>query len=891
MNPGEPVFASGRARIRAFRRGAAAGCLALWAGAAAAAEVRDPHGVAVVIGNRDYGESGLPDVDYALRDARAFARYARDVLGFAGENVLVLENATERDMRDALGDPDEPAEERLSDLFFTLDPEGRSDLAVFYSGHGAPGLDDEKGYLLPVDAPARDAQRDGYPIAALYDTLAARLGAARRSPRSVRVYLDACFSGLAPGGSLFPGTSALVPVPMLPEGVAEGMTVLSAGGPRELAHWDREARHGVFTRHLLDALYGGADGDGDGAVTAAEALLYLDTSMSAAVWRAVRGKQRARLLPPLAGPGDPGAVLSAAPPGGWTPRPEVGTAPGGGAAGPDPAPPPPPPDEAAEETALGLSFADRAAVQAGLESLVGSVGHADGVFGPRTRAALRRWQEGRGLEPTGYLTRDQADALAAAGRAATAAADRAREERERAERERDAPDPAPPPPPPPPDAAAVERGLELALADRVAVQAGLESLVGSADRADGVFGARTRAALRRWQEDRGVPSTGYLTRDQAEALAAAGRATMARDDAAFAAARSADTAAAFDGYLSSHPSGRHAEDARRLRAAAARDDAAFAAARSADTAAAFDGYLTAFPSGRHTAEARRLRAAAAERIDAGDVFRDCPHCPEMAAIPGGSFAMGSPRSEAYRDDDESPVGRVAIRSPFAVGVHEVTRGEFARFVQATDRAMGEFCLKDEYSSYRNRDWLRPGFAQEDSHPVVCVSWDDAQAYAAWLSAETGEDYRLLSESEWEYAARAGTATARYWGESAAGQCDHANGAADEAYLIRWRHEDCEDGYEETAPVGSFSPNAFGLRDMLGNVSEWVADCRHENYADAPSDGGAWLSARGGDCSKRGHRGGSWRSASWGLRAADRSWSRAGVRFAYTGFRVARTLSP
>lgn len=275
-----------------------------WAGAALAEDARDPHGVAVVIGNRAYEERGVSDVAHAARDAQAFARYAREVLGFADENVLVLEDAKRREMLDALGDPKDPPEQRTSDLLYALDPRGRSDVVVFYSGHGAPGVKDRQGYLLPVDVRARDAQDDGYPIAALYDTLAARLGAARRKARSVRVFLDACFSGRTPGGPLFAGASPAYSAEALPEGVVEGMTVLSAGGPEEMAHWDEDARHGMFTRHLLDALYGGADENEDGKVTASEAWFYLEEFMSPAVWRRWRARQHAQLLPPLApGPG------------------------------------------------------------------------------------------------------------------------------------------------------------------------------------------------------------------------------------------------------------------------------------------------------------------------------------------------------------------------------------------------------------------------------------------------------------------------------------------------------------------------------------------------------------------------------------------------------------
>ena len=225
--------------------------------------------------------------------------------------------------------------------------------------------------------------------------------------------------------------------------------------------------------------------------------------------------------------------------------------------------------------------------------------------------------------------------------------------------------------------------------------------------------------------------------------------------------------------------------------------------------------------------------------------------------------MGSPESEAGRDDDEGPRHRVRIAKRFAVGRYEVTRGEFGRFVRETEHSTGNACWTYEGGEWEERSglsWRNPGFTQADGHPVVCVSWEDAQAYVRWLSRKTGERYRLLSESEWEYVARGGTRTSRYWGDGESGQCSHANGA-DRALKRRgdwkWEIVSCDDGHSHTAPMGSFSANAFGLHDVMGNVWEWVEDCWHESYAGAPADGGAWTV--GGDCERRVLRGGSWYS--------------------------------
>ena len=244
----------------------------------------------------------------------------------------------------------------------------------------------------------------------------------------------------------------------------------------------------------------------------------------------------------------------------------------------------------------------------------------------------------------------------------------------------------------------------------------------------------------------------------------------------------------------------------------------------------------------------------------GKTFQDCPACPEMVVVPAGSFMMGSPRSEEGRDDDEGPVHRVTIPAPFAVGVYEVTFEEWDACVR------GGGC-----GGYRPDDegWGR------GRRPAINVSWEDAQAYVDWLSRKTGESYRLLSGSEWEYAARAGTTTRHHWGDDIGR--NRANCYDDY----------CGDSWAYTAPVGSFGANDFGLHDVHGNVWEWVEDCWNGNYLGAPSDGSAWLS---GDCSRRVLRGGSWDDVPWHIRAANRIRNDTGIRYYFFGFRVARTLT-
>lgn len=272
----------------------------------------------------------------------------------------------------------------------------------------------------------------------------------------------------------------------------------------------------------------------------------------------------------------------------------------------------------------------------------------------------------------------------------------------------------------------------------------------------------------------------------------------------------------------------------------------------------------------------------------GHVFQDCLDCPKLIVVPPGRFDMGSPDSETGRDSDEGPVHQVTIGYRLAVGVYEVTRAEFGRFVSATNRVMGSSCStwwSGRWWKKSGNSWQNPGFLQAEDHPVVCVSWNDANAYARWLSQETGERYRLLSESEWEYVARAGTRAARFWDESDSDQCDYANGA-DASTDLRWR-AGCNDGFAETSPVGSYESNVFGLHDVLGNVWEWVEDCWNETYSGAPSTGRAW---QRGDCDLRVVRGGSWDYRPQGLRFANRYGDAAGLRGNIYGFRVVRMLA-
>jgi formylglycine-generating enzyme required for sulfatase activity len=280
----------------------------------------------------------------------------------------------------------------------------------------------------------------------------------------------------------------------------------------------------------------------------------------------------------------------------------------------------------------------------------------------------------------------------------------------------------------------------------------------------------------------------------------------------------------------------------------------------------------------------------------GSTFSDCSVCPEMTVIPAGSFRMGSPHDEADRDEDEGPVRTVTIAEPFAIGSYEVTRRQFAAFVDETGHRGRTGCLiwsGSELAYTDSNSWLDPGYEVGDDHPIVCVSWWDAVAYADWLTEKTGHRYRLPSEAEWEYAARGGTQTAySFPGGGPDEVCSYGNvsdlGAR--ADVPQWNAVNCNDGVGlGTAPVGSYLPNGFGLYDTIGNVWEWQADCYRDNFTGAPVDGSAW--GHGGNCNAVLDRGGGFSNIFPGhLRAANRSRAPSPHVAVYSlGFRLVREL--
>jgi formylglycine-generating enzyme required for sulfatase activity len=247
----------------------------------------------------------------------------------------------------------------------------------------------------------------------------------------------------------------------------------------------------------------------------------------------------------------------------------------------------------------------------------------------------------------------------------------------------------------------------------------------------------------------------------------------------------------------------------------------------------------------------------AMELAAGQVHSDGGGLPQLVVVPAGRFLLGSPEAEPGHEDCESPQREIAIARPFALGRTAVTFAEWDAYAVET----GDVSPADE-------GWGR------DDRPVVNVSWHDAQRYVAWLRKCTGQAYRLPSEAEWEYAARAGTTTAYHWGDMIGTGNANCVGSG------------CGFGGRATMPVARFAPNAFGLYDMLGNVWEWVEDCWNEFHIRRPLDGTPW---RTGDCERRVLRGGSWCDPPRLIRTAARNRNAAEFRCNDYGFRVARDL--
>ena len=478
---------------------------------AAGAQMRNPDGVAVIIGNRAY-KYDVPQVTYAHRDAAAFRRYVVDVLGFDPENVIHEKDADKATLERVFGNRD-----RLmgSELWRHLHPYGLSDVVVFYSGHGIPGLNDKRGYLLPVNAHPDSAELNGYPIDVLYDNLVKLKE--QKAVRSVHVFLDACFSGDSGGGKLIGSTSAIRVAPLKASEGLEKLTILTAASGKEVASWDKTAKHGLFTHHLLNALYGGGDADANGQVTAAETKAYLDRHMTRAARRLFGRVQNAELR------GMETAVLARAVTGIFPVRPLIGPVVKPNPVGqtPDDTKAPDPATERLFWESIKDSE-DSVAFAAYLKQ------YPDGVYADLAR---QRQEKRLGLKPA--------------------------------------------------DLQSIQLGLEAAGFTMGSRNRPFEQWIDEARRLNpgvpderlqsfwqkkyGAFDRRTRVAIERWQASQGRRATGYLDEDSAATLRAAGQ--RRADDEAYARAATSGTAEAYEAYITAYPAGEHMAQARQLQRA------------------------------------------------------------------------------------------------------------------------------------------------------------------------------------------------------------------------------------------------------------------------------------------------------------------------------------
>ncbi len=307
-------------------------------------------------------------------------------------------------------------------------------------------------------------------------------------------------------------------------------------------------------------------------------------------------------------------------------------------------------------------------------------------------------------------------------------------------------------------------------------------------------------------------------------------------------------------------------------------------------AAAVLGAVLSLPADAQPATAPRAAAAS---------FRDCPTCPELVRIAPGRFLLGSTESEsaaakirADRAAAERPQLEVHIDYPFAIGRFEVTVAQFAEFAAASGKDFANcFVLsKGAWRPDAKADWRAPGFDASPQHPATCLSADDFQQYLDWLSQKTGQRYRFPTEAEWEYSARTDAMEVRIWGPADASACKQVNAGDSSFRAVRgptWPTFACSDGYAAAAPVGRFPANAHGMRDVFGNLAEFVADCYVAGHTGAPTDGSARTDSAG--CALRVVKGASWAAEPGSLRPAVRQPVPRSLRGDGHGLRVVREL--
>jgi formylglycine-generating enzyme required for sulfatase activity len=765
--------------------------------------------VAVIIGNKTYN-AGVPSVDFAGNDASAMHRFVVENLGYREGNVIDLRDARLSDLIDVFGNR-ETHEGKLWQWVKT----GKSDVTVFYSGHGVPGLKDRRGYLLPVDASPARPELGGYPLDLLYSNLA------QLKARSVTVYIDACFSGNSQKGMLIQGISAIAvePRPLKETG---GLIILTAAEGDQVASWDEEAKHGLFTKHLLDALNGAADGEGygngDHKVTVGEIKRYLDEEMTYAAKRSNGWRQTASVQ------GQSERVLAILMPSTTVRKERVA---------------PVIKIEELDATYVVLKTANlREAPTTGSEK-VGLL-PTDAAVNVTGRVKGQKWLR-----------------VAHAGGAAFVFA---------------------------PLLSAIDQA-EVEAWQALGRDPGREKLQAYLSRfGDGHFAARARVKLAVLPMS--VPpkaEPGYRVTALSKPMKVDAPGAVVRNEPDGTATSITRLSADEDVEVTGKVDGRRWY---RVAMVGGRIGFVFASELTETPPVPIQPAVGVFSTPDRVLEAKSYNP--------GDTFKDCDVCPEMVVVPAGEFMMGSSEVEQGRESNEGPRHRVRILKPFAVGKYEITVAQFRTFVEATFRE-NHSCIVLHRKTWRESDsnsWRDPGYPQSDDHPVVCVNWEDAKSYISWLNKKSGKIYRLLSEAEWEYVARAGTTDRRYWGDDPGESkiCKYGNGLG-AGTQFGPGNEACVDGQEYASRVGRFLPNKWKLYDVIGNVSEWTEDCWRGNYLGAANDSETETS---GACNEgvqeRVLRGGSWLNKPNDLRSASRFKIWPLARGSFYGFRVTRNLS-
>jgi formylglycine-generating enzyme required for sulfatase activity len=805
--------------------------------AVSAAPVND-DAIAVIIGNKTY-DGSIPEVSFAHNDADAFRRFVIDGLGYREGNIIDLRDATYNQMVTVFGNE----KNHEGKLFDYIRP-GESDVTVFYSGHGVPGLKDRQAYLLPRDGDPNRAELSGYPIATLYNNLN------KLPARTIRVFIDACFSGETPKGMLVKSASGISVTPKAPKGSSR-MVILTAAQGDQLASWDEDAKHGLFTKHLLEALYGAADdkkyGDGDGKVTLGEVGKYLKREMTYQARRRFGRVQEASLngsgtdvlAPEIVQQRQAASVVV-------VPKPKI------------PSPAKPVVGVYPQRYKPGDTFKDcetcpeMVVVPAGSFMMGDLNGGGYGDEKPVHRVTIpeafavgkfevthTQWYALMGSNPSHFagfnlpvesVTWDDAQKYI--------------------------------------DKLNTRLGLtERRDRYRLLSEAEWEYVARAGTSTKYHFGNSISTSQANYNSN-GTVDVGHYPANAFGLHDVHGNVFEWVGDCLDSyhtnMPDNGTRVTSGDCYARVLRGGSWGNNPREVRSAvrggdgniARRGEYGFRVARTLSQKQVAN--VVTLPKMKTPTPVKSDVGSDLHRYKPGDSFRDCDTCPRMAVVPAGSFRMGD---LSGRNDRAKPVHAVTIPKAFAVGKFEVTGSEWMS-------VMGS----------------NPSIDKGGNLAVAQVSWNDIKEYFDRLNSKLGlahrrDKYRLLSEAEWEYVARAGTTTKFHYGDR--GPTKHRIG------YVAPKPEDKHNWSTGIIEVGQYPANGFGLHDVHGNVSEWTEDCWNKNYIGAPIDGTAWTS---GDCASRVLRGGSWFDNPNRATSSSRVSHDANGKIYDYGFRVARTLS-